>query len=136
MPDWLLELMPAAEGEEPRQKAVAEDRQVMPLRADTQAEPYTKPQEAAPADVDGLDDLRHQVAVQEAAQVMAAQKAHSPYVFGGLLPWQAFFPFGAAVSGCSHHRHVIFDYVGAHCALSDEVQRKREAHRASRFLLG
>ncbi|HQE91905.1 MAG TPA: hypothetical protein PLH19_04385 [Anaerolineae bacterium] len=91
MPDWLLELMPAAEGEEPRQKAVAEDRQVMPLRADTQAEPYTKPQEAAPADVDGLDDLRHQVAVQEAAQVMAAQKAHSPYVFGGLLPWQAFF---------------------------------------------
>jgi hypothetical protein len=91
MPDWLSELMPVSEEEEPLQKAAPEDKNVIPLRTDAQASQRARPQEAAPEGVDLMDDLRSQVAAQEVAPVVAPKKVRSRYVLGGLLPWQAFF---------------------------------------------
>lgn len=90
MPDWLSELMPAAD-EEPPQKAAPEDADLMPLHTDAKSSLRARPQEAAPEDVDMMDDLRSQVVAQETAPVVAPKKARSRYVLGGLLPWQVFF---------------------------------------------
>ncbi len=90
MPDWLSELMPVAD-EEPLQKAAPEDAGLMLLHTDAKASRRAAPQEAAPENVDVMDDLRSQVAAQEAASVVVPKKARSRYVVGGLLPWQAFF---------------------------------------------
>lgn len=91
MPDWLSELMPASEEDDLLQKATSEDASLMPLHTDAKASRRARSQEAAPEDVDVMDDLRSQVAVQEAVPAIVSKKARSRYVIGGLLSWQVFF---------------------------------------------
>ncbi len=93
MPDWLSELMPVSDEDEPLQKAAPASAGVRPLPPEATPAQRTRPPEAAPASVDLMDDLRSQVAAQETAPAVAPKKARSRsrYVAGGLLPWQAFF---------------------------------------------
>ncbi|HOU13181.1 MAG TPA: hypothetical protein PKZ84_08685 [Anaerolineae bacterium] len=93
MPDWLSELVSVSDDDEPLQKAAPASASVMPLIPDASPPQRARPPEPAPANVDLMDDLRSQVAAQEAAPAVAPKKARprSRYVAGGLLPWQAFF---------------------------------------------